>query len=32
MEVPPVHPRLDHVRIETYGDVGIPHELRNSDI
>ena len=27
MGVPPNHPKLDHVSIEAYGDLGIPHDL-----
>ena len=30
--VPPSHPTLDHLSIETYGDLKVPHGLRNPQI
>ena len=32
MAVPPNHQMLDHFSIEPYGDLGIPHDLRNPQI
>ena len=32
MAVPPNHQMLDHFSIEHYGDLGIPHGLRNPQI